>query len=182
MPILSARPARVVAKGIPSAAFVSTPMKPSRPAARRLTKKRKGPISQASLFGGGGISDLSAAAGTRVEQGNRELYLKRRTKSDFPAALSWPMRNLVQQIKKEHEHQRLGLVSAIYAVWRGQTRAQKRTVCAEPSRCLSLRKIRSWKPILEAHPLRQSGRPLQAQLTSRSRIIRGAGLEWRRLD
>ena len=120
--------------------------------------KSEGDIGKLLFSAAAGISDLSQVLG-RVDQGNRELYLKGGTKSEF-AALKSAHAELVQQIK---EHDISALAFRDLRLARTDARAEEDRLRRAKSE-LSLRKIRL-ETILEAHPLATEWQALQAQLT-----------------
>ena len=120
--------------------------------------KSEGDIGKLLFSAAAGISDLSQVLG-RVEQGNRDLYLKGGTKSEF-AALKAAHAELVQQIK-DHDVSAAAFRELRLARDAAQTEEQRLRAAKSE---LSVQKTRL-EAILDAHPLATEWKTLEAQLT-----------------
>ena len=120
--------------------------------------KSEGDIGKLLFSAAAGISDLSQVLG-RVEQGNRDLYLKSGTKSEF-AALKAAHAELVQQIK-DHDVSAAAFRELRLARDAAQTEEQRLRAAKSE---LSVQKTRL-EAILDAHPLATEWKTLEAQLT-----------------
>ena len=120
--------------------------------------KSEGDIGKLLFSAAAGISDLSRVLG-RVEQGNRDLYLKGGTKSEF-AALKAAHAELVQQIK-DHDVSAAAFRELRLARDAAQTEEQRLRAAKSE---LSVQRTRL-EAILDAHPLATEWKTLEAQLT-----------------
>lgn len=120
--------------------------------------KSEGDIGKLLFSAAAGISDLSQVLG-RVAQGNRDLYLKGGTKSEF-AALKAAHAELVQQIK-DHDVSAAAFRELRLARDAAQTEEQRLRAAKSE---LSVQKTRL-EAILDAHPLATEWKTLEAQLT-----------------